>query len=258
MSQVFVPSVQHTGTWFTINFLRRFFPDVRELTFAFESIPKPGAADISFEHKYDHPLGSDGVLHVHLPIMRDPDMDSMAPPETRFHRRWYANLGGMRSLPVSSLLAFCHIMKAVIPLRDPLAAILTREARHPQLRHFFIVDGYIALATEFSKHPNVKFLPIDRATDIQGRFDILAGVAKHVGIDPEENMPFLMDVADSWSVSNDTPGNRFKEAYAAGDIKELQKMLGPKWAEVEYMKNMMSIILPFLAAQGYRREQFIW
>ena len=256
LSHVFVPSVQHTGTWFTVNFLRKFFPRNRELTFAFESAEKPEAENHDYAPQYDDAAGQPTVLHIHLPISTGINEDSTN--GTQFHRKWYANLKSCRSLPVSTLLLFCNLMKTVVPLRDPLAAILTREARHPQFRHFCIVDGFIALATEFVRHPNVVFFPVDQAQDTAGRLQIIVGVAKHVGINPDEYQEILIEMAEQWPVANDTPGNRFKEAYAAGDIQALQTMLGPKWAEVEYMKNMMSIILPFLASQGYRREQFIW
>ena len=256
LPHVFVPSVQHTGTWFTIDFLRKFFPRNRELTFALEAAEKPEAENIDYAPKYADAAGQATILHLHLPISTGINEDSTN--GTPFHRKWYANLKSCRSLPVSTLLLFCNLMKTVVPLRDPLAAILTRETRHPQFRHFCIVDGFVALATEFARHPNVVFLPIDRAQDTSERLAILINVAAHVGIDPDDYRETLIELAERWPVANDTPGNRFKEAYTAGDMQALQTMLGPKWAEVEYMKNMMSIILPFLASQGYRREQFIW
>lgn len=254
---VFVPSVQHTGTWFAIRFLKRFFPASRELVFALEDLASAAEADVAYEHTYRSPLGGPTVLHTHLPIVRycDFDVDAAA---TRFERRWKANMGTLRSVPVQTALLVCNLLKAVVPVRDPLAAILTREARHPQFRHFYIVDGFVALATEFARHPNVVFLPVDMTEDPARRRELLVGVLEHLCLDPEQHGGVLDEMAETWAPENETPGNRFRDAYRAGDLDELRRMLGPKWAEVEYMRNMNGILLPFLRDLGYQRGDFIW
>jgi len=251
---VLVPSVQHTGTWFVIRFLQRFFPTVRELTFAMEDTPKPGTADVDYEMTYSSPINGKAVLHVHLPIARYLNWD-VGWPDTVFHRRWFANLATVRSLPVRTIMLFCNLFKAVVPVRDPMAAILTREARHPQFRHFFIVDGFVALATEFARHPNVMFLPVDAADTEERRAALLAKALRHVGVDPGGHRGEVAALAASWLPENETPNNRFKDMYDAGDLDGLRRELGPKWAEVEYLRNMSSIILPFLEGVGYTRGQ---
>lgn len=252
---VFVPSVQHTGTWFTINFLKNFIPRSKEVAFLLENDNmKPEDADYLYKPEYIQPLDRPTVIHTHLPIIRNPehDMDIFG---TWFNHTWIMNLATKRSLPVQTLLLLCNFFKTVIPVRDPMAAILSREARHPQFRHFCIVDGFMALATEFSKHPNVKFLPIDMAETVEGRAEVLWNVLSHCNIDPGGHVDLIRDIATAWSPENVTPGNRFKQMYEDGDLYGLRHVLGPKWAEVEYLRNMSSIILPFMASLGYQRNQ---
>jgi len=251
----FVPSVQHTGTWFTIDFLKNFFFQHKELTFALEKPIKHGDADCVYEHKYEHPLDQRTIMSIHLPIARYLNFD-VGVPQTRFEQKWFTNLATLRSISVSSILMMCNFFKTVIPIRDPIAAILTRETRHPQFRHFYIVDGYVALATEFAKHPNVMFLPIDMTDDITIRHTKLIKVLQHLEIDPAPHGALLTKWATEWPVSNATPGNRLKKLYDEGDIDQLKHLLGPKWAEIEYFRNMSAILVPFLAKIGYPRERF--
>lgn len=251
---VFVPSVQHTGTWFALNFLKSFFPGgTRELTRALDDYQKP-TEDALFNPGYKQKITRPTLLHIHLPI-NDTRYHTDYFADSPFHRRWQFNLMNMRSQPVQTILLFANLFKTVIPIRDPMAALLSREARHPQFRHFYIVDGFVALATEFAKHPNVKFLPVDMTEDAATRRRLLSDVLEHVGKDPATYAADLDNLAATWKPENVTPGNRFRDAYKAGDLDRLQELLGPKWAEVEYLRNMASIILPFLADLGYTRER---
>lgn len=255
---VFVPSVQHTGTWFTIDFLRNFFPNVKELPFILEPAIKPGMADVAYQPTYSESLEQRTVIHTHLPIVRYLNMGTNW-PTSRFYKRWYANLGTLRSSSIEEVLTLCNFFKTVIPIRDPLAAILTREARHPQLNHFFIVDGFVVLATEFVKHPNVMFLPIDLVDTTEERIELLIKVANHVGVDNEVNKDVIIAYAERWKPANPTPNNRFRQLYKTGNISEIRKLLGSKWAEVTYLQNMASVILPFLANLGYTKGKLnLW
>ena len=250
---IFVPTIQHTGTWFVLEFLKPFIPNIRELTFLLETDIKPGRADINHEHIYNFPLTDPTLVQIHFPIVRYLNFDVNF-PQTHFERSWYSNMGIMRSVSVQTILLMCNFFKTIIPVRNPVAAILSREARHPEFRHFFITDGFIALATEFAKHPNVMFLPIDGDPSLQARRQLLVNALVHVGIDPSLHEDYLTDYALRWEAKNQTPGNRFKEAYEKEDWDTLKIMLGPKWAEIEYFINMASIILPFMASVGYTRE----
>lgn len=252
---VFVPSVQHTGTFFAVEFLKNFFPRSKELTFLLEpDNTKPADANILYKMTYSKPLDQRVVMHVHLPIIRNISQE-VNYSGTWFEQTWIQNIGTKRSLPVQTLLLICNFFKTVIPVRDPMAAILTRETRHPQFRHFFIVDGFVALAEEFARHPNVKFLPIDLfAGNVKKRAELLRDIVAHVGLNPAEHAGVINKWASSWEPKNITPGNPFKQMYEKRDLDALRKALGPKWSEVRYLRNMAFIILPFLLGLGYERK----
>jgi len=251
---IFVPSVQHTGTWFVLGFLKHFIPNVKELTFILEEGIEQEKLDVFHKHAYAHPLDQPTVAMIHLPIVRYLNFD-VNYPQTHFERRWYGNMGTMRSVSIQTILTLCNFFKTVIPVRDPMAAILSRETRHPQFRHFYIVDGFAALATEFAKHPNVKFFPVDMTDDVDIRRKLLVDVLTHCEIDPAPHGSFLDEFAEKWEPKNATPGNKYAELYRAGDMEQIRLLLGPKWAEIEYLKNMAAIIMPFLGGLGYPRER---
>ena len=237
---VFVPSVQHTGTWFTIKFLQHFFTQRVELT-----------------SKYELPISKRTVAHIHFPIIQqDAGFDIMG---GKLYKEWKSSFETIQSISISTILLFCNFFKTVIPVRDPMAAILSREARHPEFRHFYIIDNFISLATEFVNHPNIMFLPIDSVETAAEREILLEKVLEHVGVDVEPNKESLKSIAEAWLPENITPNNRFKRVYEENDVEAAKNMLGQKWAEVEYLKNMAGVIMPFLANLGYKREQLrLW
>lgn len=230
---VIVASVQHTGTWFTIDFLQNFIPNKKEVAHMIEE-------KIQIE--------SPTIIHSHLPIIYDLDMRV----DMDWHSRRKLTMKD-RSISLRTLEVLMNLFKVVIPVRDPLASILSREARHPDLRHFFIVDGFIELAQKYKDHPNVVFLPIDLPWDRSQRMKKLFEIMEHCSIDIESNRDLVRKFASNWEPKNTTPGNRFKELYKNKDIDQIRFLLGPKWAEVNYLQNMASIILPFLASVGYTR-----
>lgn len=220
---IFTPTVPHTGTWFVINFLSNFIPNFRE-----------ASQILRDEIVIDEPT----ILHTHF-----------AP-----RKEWYNGCERrekIKQLPIDSICLLASIHKTVIPVRDPLAAILTREARHPEHRHFHIVDGFIHLAARLSNNRNVKFLPIDLPVDMCQRWKILSDIVDHCGL--ERNEEIIEDYADRWPPQNETPGNLYKKLYKEKDAGGIEFMLGPKMAEIQYLKNQASIILPFLASLGYTK-----
>lgn len=230
---IFVPTVQHTGTWFVLNFLKRFIPTIRESTVIF---------------KNNRPITEPMIIYTHFPIMHKTnfqfDMDFPFEHEIKENKK---------SMPVKAISMITNLFRTVIPLRDPFAAILTREARHPELRHFFIVDAFKKVAEMFASHENVKFFPIDLAADEERRRSLLIDTLVHCGIDPNPHHDIICSTAKEWKPENSTPSNRFRAMYQNKDIYGIKTQLGAKWAEIEYLKNSASIILPLLEAVGYTK-----
>jgi|TARA_Y100000310_G_C20622054_1_gene783909 hypothetical protein len=226
---LFLPSVQHTGTWFVLRTLERFgynAVDCWRLLGGGVNINDPSTIQTHFpiEQAYGVPFEED---------------------------KW---------MNVNSIQVLSKIFKTIIPVRDPLAAILTREARHPELRHFYIVDGFVSMAEKMSGNSNVVFFPIDLNPDPNARKELLSKLLTHVGVEETKNVTVEMNsIASTWTVQNETPGNRFKKAYQNKDKEEVTFLLGSKIAEVDYLKNKASIILPFLASIGYTKEDLdLW
>ena len=233
---IFILSVQHTGTGFVASALQRLFPAA-------------AIFDISYLTRGSTVLDSPTIVRSHFPIIRSITVD----PEMDFNSVQQLGIN-YKSIGYRAALAFAAIFPVVIPLRDPLAAILTRESRHPEFRHFFIVDGFVEIARRFAHHPNVIFFPVDAPKTYEERRDLIRRVAAHCGIDVSRSGLTIGRIARRWRKVNSTPGNPFSDHYAVGDISSIRDMLGPKWAEVRYLKNRADFILPLLASAGYTRE----
>jgi hypothetical protein len=231
---IFIPSVQHTGTWFALNLFKRF-------GFGLSTAREFLDGTIA---RVEEPT----LLQVHLPISNNLDKIIANDP---FELRTYDTSAPMC---MNSIIMLSKIFKTIVPIRDPLAAILTREARHPELRHFYIVDGFLQMARHLSGNSNVMFLPIDLMEHSGNRKDLLIRMLNHCEISvTEENEEIVNEVAHIWKSENDTPNNRFKKHYDEGNISKILFMLGAKEAEVEYLKNQASTILPFMASLGYTK-----
>ncbi len=230
---IFVPTVQHTGSCFALLFLERFGFKAKEVLPVIE-----GGQPL---------IQQPTLLHTHFPIMNT--LDCAFEPAVPYYQRLPKTA---KSLPIEAIRLLCSLYKTVIPIRDPLAAILTREARHPELRHFYIVNGYKQLAY-LAGNLNVRFLPIDLYPETEKRKDLLLSILTHCEIDPEPHLDFIDRMAEQWRPENETPNNRFRELYADKKIDEIRFLLGPKWAEVVYLKNSAGIILPFLTSLGYTK-----
>lgn len=228
---IFIPTVPHTGTWFVINFLSNFVVNFAE------------ASQIL---KDNVQVTEPTLIHTHTPIYN--------PAPIQFAPNFPHDVPvpkDSKSLSIDCICLMASIFKTVIPVRDPLAAILTREARHPEFRHFFIVDGFLELATRLHGMPNVKFLPIDLPMDKFQRWGLLKSVVEHCEIDADPKT--VENIAEAWKPQNITPGNRLKKLYADKEKAELERLLGPKMAEVEYLKNKAAILHPFLVDLGYTK-----
>lgn len=248
---IFVPTLPQSGTWFVLELFKSCGFKV-EFT-----------GQILLKQKRIKDL-ENMVLSTHIfsfyyqgsPFKEALPSYGGNPVQDYIVRKYHMCLGAIEVL--------ASLYKTVIPIRDPLACLLTREVRAPQLRHFYIVDGFIEVAKRFMDHPNVKFLPVDLYNSdnpteglIEDRQQVLADVLNHCDIRLDPNVIFK--IAREWKRYNITPNNRFREPYENGDINKIKEMLGSKWAEVEHLKNHGGTILPLLSKLGYTKvKQLLW
>ena len=248
MSIIFCPSVPQSGTWFTLRLFEKFGYRI-EHTGEIMDRKENRTIDLSL------PI----ILGTHIfPFYYNPDP----------YKECWPSFGGdpiqeyivrKNKMSIGCIKLLASMYKTVIPIRDPLASLLTREARAPNLRNFYIVDAYVEVARELADHPNVKFLPVDLDLTFDERRKLLEEVVIHCGIDIQQYDEQIGDVATHWKKENITPNNRFHEPYENGDINTIKEWLGQKWAEVVHLKNMGGILVPFLSKLGYNeRKTLLW
>ena len=248
MNIIFCPSAPQSGTWFVLRLFEKFGYRIEH---AGEIIDRKENRIVD--------LSSPVILGTHIfPFYYNPDP----------YKESWPSFGGdavqeyivrRNKVSIGDIKLLCSMYKTVIPVRDPLASILTREMRAPNLRHFYIVDAYVEMARTLAGHPNVKFLPVDLDLTFDERRKLLEDVAIHCGIDIAQYDEVIGDIATHWKKENITPNNRFHEPYEKGDINTIKEWLGQKWAEVVHLKNMGGILVPFLSELGYNQKKtLLW
>jgi hypothetical protein len=220
---IYVTSIQHTGTWFLLDMLAC-HPDVDGLC---ESrLVRPGDT-------YIFP-GKTTILHKHIPMSAEGEVITLEQD---------------RLLNVPHL-AVIDTYKTLIPLRDPLLSIITRQSRHPDLTHTYLVHGFLHL-TDLEKHPNVFFVPIDTDIDLPQKRRLLRSACLHIDI--PERLTYIRRYAESWPVSNSfsyTEQNKsLKGHYYSRDIPELMKTF-PQ--EIKLLREKEGQLRPFLEKHGYK------
>jgi hypothetical protein len=241
---IFVPTLPQSGTWFVLKLLEKcgfkleFTGDIVDNKKIIEDKEKVALSTHIFPFYYQASPFKEVFPHYG----GHPTTDYVV-------RKLHMGMAGIE------LLTRLH--KTIIPVRDPLACLLTREARAPQLRHFYIVDGFLEVIKRYENHPNVIFFPVDMYGDFQSRRDLIIRTLDHVGIKTIGNEKIICDTAKEWKKEN-TAENRFRIPYAHGAIDQLKDMLKEKWAEVEYLKIHGGTIKPFLKRLGYDTGSLIW
>ncbi len=224
MIPVFVLSVQHTGTWFTIDMLRwnpaiTQFIELHNVLYANEAIERDG-----------RPL-----IHVHL-------CDEHAEHPEKFKHV---------TTPVAE--AISTVAPVIIPLRDPLLAMITRHVRQPDLDHSYIVRAFSAMAESSVLTKRCCFLPIDAREDETARRLRLRNVHEFLGLPWHDG---LDEIATQWKAPayNVTPDHELKQAYHAGDLLAIRRAMP---VEFDLLRDNARLIGEFLRSKGYRTA-FAW
>lgn len=217
-------SIPNTGTWFVLNFLMRH-----------DQINKA----ISYEE------GFFGIFRNE--ITRTTFEYQAGDIESSVYRR---HILGTRTHGEIDLLCIGH--KAVIPMRDPLASLITSKSRNPLEPMYEHIDAFEYVAT--SPHVNRSFIfPIDTPEFIgsyESRLSQGLSLLKYCGLGP------CGHVSD-WAREN-TPQNTIgeypeKSAYRDGNIVGATKGC---MGEFVYLKSKQRVLRPFLEGLGY--ENLIW
>jgi len=165
MIKFFIISAQHTGTWAVIdNFERR---------------GKPVGLWSDLGH-------SKPGVHAHLSAGSINNIHEL-------DKKHHIDKSMFNLLTHSSTPIYC-------PIRDPLAAIITRENRVPNLEHWFILEG---LATILDSWKRVELIPVYKGATFRGK---------------------KLLIKNSWQ---DNTG--LKAAYNKKDWQTIKDYLAPYW-----------------------------
>ena len=225
---IFIPTVQHTGTWFIIDFLRK-HSKVNDEVFFWR--------DVRINLKT--PPLKEGILDImHVHIAGDRNQSWMPEP---------VDLKGKCHLPMI-MDAFIDAWGAVIPLRDPLRAVITRQARHPGLDHTHMVSGYLYLAELWNRWANIIFIPIDTDIPLMERKILLIDALSLYNLETES---YVKEYTFNWKAPdyNISSPTRLKVDYQVGNVEEMQKAIPKEW---KALKDNEEVLRPFLEAMGYK------
>lgn len=213
---IIVASVHHTGTVTMLDLLGG-HPETGEV-FEFRDLLKGADVvqnDVVHIHVYGGKLESRGVVKgLHFG-----DLASMA------QKGW---------------------ARIVVPVRDPMLALISRQARQPTLDHSFIIRGFESIA-RFPE--SVLFFPVDLDSGENARVARVANLFLDLGLSRDlSDLAYEQIWAEEWPVKNTAGPHPLKDMYAAGQMFELRNNM-PE--EFDLLVEKAPGIVPFLNRMGY-------
>jgi hypothetical protein len=143
----------------------------------------------------------------------------------------------------------------VIPIRDPLLSLITRQARHPEVESNYMIRC-VAEIPEIVRKYNTYTVPIDLPRSTEEREQDLRGMFDFIEMQPPED---LADVAATWKPHNSTETlkpeaeNKRRDmlgrAYKERDREMLHRMLYVSLWTLELAQPQLQ---PFYEKLGYR------
>lgn len=224
MRLIFVPTIQSTGTWFTLKFLEE------------HSQVKYASPWATLDHEMLGWVEGAAAVQVHFGEGKRNEAELKA----------FTNYAEVE--------AWMDRADAVVsPVRDPLRSMLTAKSRDFDNCLEYIVNGFCKLA-EWHGQRRVFLLPVDllAAQPWQDRHRELRRLLVHVGL-PYEG--WVLWWATDWPVHNSVNKRRFERArkaqedYESRDTAAMAAFLGDDYG---YLAAREAILRPFLEGLGYR------
>lgn len=219
MKTVFLASVPHTGTQFTRAFLNEALGEVNEIT--------TSALIGSRDQRY----------------RREGSGDTLAETAGLDPQRTNLVYGHLVRDHMPTLLALAAHVPTVVPVRDPLASVISREVRNTHERPH---ETQFAAWQEFPKMMAWKpaMVCIDRPS-----LRFLLEMAAQV-VNPQYPIAVAERWRENWPRYNESAPHPLKEAYAAGDRRAVERGLGPQvW---RMLRGLEDELRPVLESFGYR------
>lgn len=243
---IFCLSQQHTGTWSTLAWVRD-HKQVRGL--------------VTFSHLFDALERREAVVHP----MESGDLKARWHPTMVYHEHVRPDRIDPFRIHRSQVL-LASMTPTVIPIRDPLAALISYQVRaemnggpgfDPIGQH---IEGWLRLAetarTVLAEFGHIKFLCWDLAGEMDrtGRYIYLREIARDLGL----TKGLLGEIGDGPSAqcgvkvirNNDLGSYPLKVAYQARDTAALRA--GIAEGAFDYLALRERELRPFLEGLGYR------
>lgn len=242
---IYCLSQHHTGTWSTLAWVK----DHREVE-----------GFLTSEHLFDilESTGKDTeVIPVHP--MESGDLVEKFDPRLVFHE--HIKLDPTRTNRIDrSQVLMCLLNPTVIPVRDPLASLISYQVRADQdgrtPENGFAprshVDVWVTLAQTWTRvlkdYAHIRFMPWDLLGN-GDRFEVaekLVGISQDLGL--TDALP-SMKCAREMIHNNDLGPYPLKEAYQDGDLISIRE--GVSQGAVNHLISKRGLIRPFLEFLGY-------
>jgi len=226
----FIASAPHTGTWFLIEFLRSLpevsnfveLPVLRKSKTCVRREVSPGAWEMG--------LVGQGINLVHSHFQEE-------------------DMALIRMMGLSN--------PTIIPIRDPLASILTRHNRYPKQRHTHMIGHWERMAGSFIKFKDefqATFVPVDLGANDSAVREASLGAAYSAIVDHGD---FRWEPIRAFMERDPWPNSRgdydLKRAYQDRDRDFLRNQIPMEWVELLRIKPT---IQPFLESMGY--DDLLW
>jgi len=229
---IFIPTVPHSGTWFLLEL--------------FKTNPLLHNVELGFVmFKEDHrSLEKRNVIHTHL-HGNDHVLENLATKRGKMHDKLGRNFYRDFNMPLMD--AMVKQFATVVPVRDPLASIVSRHRRHPEFApHNYMIEGWLHVIRKWARD-DIFYVPIDTELSAEERSILLNHMCDHCALKP---WSAVEKWAEKWTRKNVTALRpEFAERYKAGDVDWIRKTFPNEWAQlVEYR----GVLQPFLETLGYK------
>lgn len=239
MKFIYVPSVHHTGTWFTVAFLLS-HPDIKGFV-QLKNIENLIVSDEGQEH-------SIVTGHPEEKISEDINTNENGINILQSHILFKDSGHPEMELSQQALILS---LPCIIPLRDPLLSLVTRHQRQPHQSHLRLISEWAVLVRFLNNISPVKkpfFLPLDLMgkEKPQKRSDRLSGAFSVAGVIPNGHTEHW---SRQWSSGYNSRGDYdLKKRYFEKDVGYLRRTFPDEFTELKRHENLLR---PFFDKQGY-------
>lgn len=225
MNIIFLPTVQHTGTWFMAEFLRRHSQvhQVQDLWMLHDQFPDDGLIVVSAHYCGDE-ISEERGIHEN---------------DVKKH------------FPTEVLEDLIKTFPSLTVTRDPLLSMITRKKRSPELTQTYIVDGFVALA-DLCMRTGIMVLPVDLLgmRPYKVKLEALRGVLKLVGLEEENYVKVWASVWPRYNHNAELEATKgITKLYKNGNALAIREYFP---AEYDYLVSQEDKIRPFLERLGYK------